>query len=99
MLRSEYGWRFAGKEDANGNAVTVDTALQTRVYVNHARLLKVLEKKASSEDAEEVDSLMAKAENKVMKPDESHAWIVNLAYAAKFVSSRAELEALSQLGM
>ncbi len=99
VLRTEFGWIFSDKQDKKGNPKTIDSALQSRVYLNRAKVLKVLEKKASTENADGIVAMLAKAQNKEAKANESHTWIMNLAYAAKFVSSKAELEGLSLLGM
>lgn len=98
-LRTEYGWKFSDQKDKDGNPKTIDSAFQTRLYFNRAKILKILEKNVSSENAEAIEGMLAKAQNKEVKENESHRWIMNLAYAAKFVSSKAELEALSLLGM
>jgi hypothetical protein len=99
VLRTEFDWRFTDKRDKNGNQMTIDSALQTRVFLNRAKVLQLLEKSVSTEDAEAVVDILAKAQNKAAKVNESHTWIINLAYAAKFVSSRAELDAFSKLGI
>ena len=79
--------------------MTIDSALQTRMYLNRTKILRLLEKSVSTEDAEAVVGILAKAQNKAAKVNESHSWIMNLAYAAQFVSSEAELDALSKLGI
>ncbi|MFT6241080.1 MAG: hypothetical protein ACJAQT_003175 [Akkermansiaceae bacterium] len=99
VLRTEFDWRFTDKRDKNGNQMTIDSALQTRVFLNRTKVLQLLEKSVSTEDAEAVVDILAKAQNKAAKVNESHTWIINLAYAAKFVSSRAELDAFSKLGI
>ncbi len=99
VLRTEFSWQFSDKKDKDGNPKTIDSALQSRVYLNRAKVIKVLEKRASTENADAIVRMLAKAQNKESKAEESHTWITNLAYAAKFVSSKAELEGLSLLGM
>tara|TARA_B110000881_G_C18456811_1_gene454035 strand:+ start:91 stop:675 length:585 start_codon:yes stop_codon:yes gene_type:complete len=99
VLRTEFDWRFSDKRDKDGNQMTIDSALQTRMYLNRTKILRLLEKSVSTEDAEAVVGILAKAQNKAAKVNESHTWIMNLAYAAQFVSSEAELDALSKLGI
>lgn len=99
VLRTEFDWRFSSNLDKEGNPNTIDSAFQSRMYLNRTKVIKVLEKRASTENATAIVGMLAKAQNKEAKANESHTWIMNLAYAAKFVSSKAELEALSQLGL
>ena len=98
VIRTKNGWQFSDKKDKDGNPKTIDSAFQSRLYFQRAKILKILVKNVSSENAEAIDGMLAKAENREVIVNEEHKWIMNLAYAAKFVSSKSELETLSLLG-
>lgn len=72
VLRTEFGWKFSDKQDKEGNPKTIDSALQSRVYLNRSKVLKVLEKRVSTEDADAIVGMLAKAQNQEAKAGESH---------------------------
>ncbi len=63
--KSDYSWKFSGKQKADGESETIDVITEYRVYFHNGEIISALKKQAESVNPENLKTLLGKADNKV----------------------------------
>lgn len=67
---TDSSWQFGGKPRPDGNAGTIDTVAEHRVYFAKGKVVQHLAKKVSSSDGKAIPTLLEKTVNKVSEDTE-----------------------------